>query len=472
MTINPYKFSSSASREAQSKPSDSTGPRGAAIDGDNDFVPADVFDPAPRTRRNDRDMVPADIFHPAQPTASKPSLPKPTFPAATTARAATQTETPMIRTRPRFEPPTTGPASLPAGIDHLLRLAASLGASTLYLSSNAAPAVRIDDVVHPLEGTPILSPFEVESLIVALVLAHHSGTRGALAIKQWSFDLADVGRVRCITSTDARGPSAVFRITPFDRLAEAAGLSPDIQALAAEREGLVIVAGPRGSGKQALIGALVDLVNRSRRTHVIWVQRESGSANRRDGSVVSERPTTGGLDDILATARDAMQENPDVLVLEEARSAALISLAFDAAASGQLVIVGFTAPSAAVAVERIVDLFPTEQSRQVQLSLSHHLRGIVGQVLVTKTSGGRVAARELVRNTRAVSSVLAAGKVEHLGVAIATGSQHGPSMTEAMIDLVQTGTVSAADAYRQAPDQAAFLEELKRLGIDTSFALA
>jgi len=211
------------------------------------------------------------------------------------------------------------------------------------------------------------------------------------------------------------------------------------------------------------------MISRTRKAYVIHVQREPGIPTIGEGSFVSQREARG-LDEILEVARAALQEDPDVLVLEEVRSAPLMNLAFNAAASGQLIIAGFTAPSANAAIARIIDLFPTEEARQVQLSLAQNLRGVVGQVLVPKIAGGHVAARELMLNTTAVSSVLATGKIEHLGAAIAAGRQQGMcTLGDALLDLVQNRVVSGADAYRQAPDPVAFIDELKRLGIDTSF---
>jgi len=316
----------------------------------------------------------------------------------------------------------------------------------------------------------VLGPKEIETLLVSLALATQGGTRASLTATHWSFDLPDVGNVRCTTFNDSRGPGAVFRIVSTDKVvAEPVGLSLDVQTLTVEPDGLVIVAGPRGSDKHTVIHALVELLSRTRKAYVIHVQREPGIPASVEGSFVSQREARG-LDEMLDVARAALQEDPDVLVLEEVRSAPLMNLAFNAAASGQLIIAGFTAPSANAAIARIIDLFPAEEARQVQLSLAQNLRGVVGQVLVPKISGGHVAARELMLNTTAVSSVLATGKIEHLGAAIAAGRQQGMcTLGDALLDLVQNRVVSPADAYRQAPDPVAFIDELKRLGIDTSF---
>jgi len=399
----------------------------------------------------------------------RPSVSKPEAAATPAREAALPTNTPMMRTTSRKDPPRAA-TSLPSPLDGLLRLAASLGASRLYLSANAPPSVRVAGVMQPLMNGLVLSPAEIETLLVSLALSTQGGTRASLAATQWSFDLPDVGNVRCTTFRDSRGPGAVFRIVSADRvIEEPASLSLDIQTLTVEPDGLVIVAGPRGSDKHIVIRALVELISRSRKAYIINVQREPGVPAQGDASFVSQREARG-LDEILDVARAALQEDPDVLVLEEVRSAPLMNLAFNAAASGQLIIAGFTAPCANAAIARIIDLFPTEEARQVQLALAQNLRGVVGQVLVPKISGGHVAARELMLNTTAVSSVLAAGKIEHLGAAIAAGRQQGMvTLGDALLDLVQNRVVSPADACRQAPDPVAFIDELKRLGVDTSF---
>src|SRR5262245_57493678 len=285
------------------------------------------------------------------------------------------------------------------------------------------------------------------------------------------FDLPQVGRIRCNRFSDIRGPGAVFRITPLENAtAVSADLSLDIQALAVEHEGLLVVAGSRDSERQSVVNALVRLVSDGRPAYVITINREAAITHRGDGALISQREAPGGLTEILSVARAALQENPDLLVLEDVRNAELMRLAFDAAAGGHLIIAGFTAPSAVTAVQRIVELFPPEESRQVQLSLSHHLRGVLGQMLVPKIGGGLAAARELLLNNRTVSSLLAAGKVEHLGAAVAGGRQHGMiPLSDALADLVHNGIVDARDAYRQATDPIGLVEELKRRGIDTTF---
>jgi twitching motility protein PilT len=355
-------------------------------------------------------------------------------------------------------------------LDDLLRLAASCGASTLYLAPNARPSVRVGGELWVLEDIPILEPAELDALLFAQKLAHDADA-SAFAGAEWTFDLPGAGRIRCMTFSDQRGPGSVFRIVPVRTVvADQLGLSLETQALTLEKDGLILVTGPRSSGKNAVIGGLLDLINRTRQAYIVTVQREVNATWEGERAFISQREARGGLDDMLAVGRAALRENPDVLVLQEVRSAALMSLAFDAAASGQLVIAGYTARTAPAAIAGVLSLYPVEQRRSVQVSLSQSLRGVVAQMLVPRAGGGRAAARELLLNTPPIAAAVAEGKTWQLPLAIEAGRNHGMvTMNEALVDLVQRGIVAAEDAYRQAPEQMVFLDALKRHGIDTSF---
>jgi twitching motility protein PilT len=378
---------------------------------------------------------------------------------------------PLTRNPIRPEaPPALGEEAL-STLDRLLRLAAARGAAALYLSSNARPSLRVDGEMQVVDG-PILGPNEVESLLMTLMPERNAEALRSGSATEWIIDLPELGRVRCMSFRDHRGPGGVFRMMPVRAVsAEQLALSREIQALAMEPEGLVIVAGPRSGGKRTLIAALIDLINRGRRDHVITVEREINIVHERIGSFVSQRGSRGGLPAMFEVAQAALREDPDVLVLEEVRSTALMNVALDAAAAGQLVIGGFPAHSASDAIDRIIDLYPPEQRRQVQLALAQNLRGVIGQVLLRKSGGGRIAARELLLNTPAVASVLAEGKTSQLPLAIEGGRKHGMApLNDSLVGLVQSGIVTAGEAYRHASDRAGFVALLNRQGIDTSFA--
>jgi twitching motility protein PilT len=178
----------------------------------------------------------------------------------------------------------------------------------------------------------------------------------------------------------------------------------------------------------------------------------------------------GNDEDMLSAMRAALREDPDVLVVEELRTGALMNVALEAAAAGRLVVGGFTAHTATGAIDRIIDLYSPDEHRQVQMALAHAMRGVIAQVLLRKVGGGRLPAREVLLNTPAVSSAIAEGKTSQLPMAIEGGRGHGMMpLNDALVGLVRNGSVEVGDAYRHSPDRPGFLAALNRQGIDTSF---
>jgi len=357
------------------------------------------------------------------------------------------------------------------GIDRLLRIAAARGASTLYLTSQARPAIRVDGEISAIEGESTLSEADVEALIIDMIPERNREALRSQAGTEWICDVPDVGRIRCVTFRDHRGAGGIFRMIPARAIsAEQLGLSREIQGLCSEADGLVLVAGGRSSGKSTLISAFVDLINRTRSDHVITIENQIKFVHENRGSLVSQREVRGDRSDLVAAARAALRENPDVLVVEDFGAPEMVALALEAAQSGHLVLGALTAHTATDAVDRIIDQTPPERRAKVQLGLAESLRGIVAQVLLRKTGSGRVAAREVLLNTSSVANLIAEGKTSQLPMAIDSGRKHGMvALNDALVAFVQGGIVDSREAYRQAADQQGFLALLKRQGIDTSF---
>jgi twitching motility protein PilT len=377
---------------------------------------------------------------------------------------------PLARNPIRPESPAILNDATLSGLDRLLRMAAARGASTLYLSSDSRPALRVDGELYTLDGEPVLTTRDVESLILTLMPERSHEALRTGAGTEWILDIEEIGRVRCMTFRDHRGPGGVFRLMPTRPVSvEQLGLPRSIQRLAAEPEGLVLVAGPRSSGKRTLISAFVDTINRSRHDHVITIEREINVVHDRGSSFVSQREVRGDDEALLAAARSALRENPDVLVIEDLRTAGLINVALDASSSGHLVIGAVSAHTAAEAIDRVIDLYGPDDRARMQLALAQALRGVVVQRLLKKNGGGRVAARELLLNTPAVASVIAEGKTSQLPMAIEGGRREGMiPLNDALASLVQQNMVDAGQAYRHSSDRQGLLAVLKHHGIDTS----
>jgi twitching motility protein PilT len=340
----------------------------------------------------------------------------------------------------------------------------------LYLMSMARPSIRVEGEISPIDGESVLSEREIEALMLEIVPERHREALVSQAGLEWISDVPDVGRVRCVTFRDHRGCGGIFRMISARAIsAEQLDLSYEIQGLCAEPEGLVLVAGPRSSGKTTLVAGFVDLINRTRSDHVITLESQINFVHENRRSLVSQREVRGDRNELPSVARLALRESPDVLVIEDF-GPEVVTLALDAAQSGHLVIGAVTAHSATDAVDRLLEQAPTEWRPKLQLALAENLRGVVTQVLLRKPGGGRVAAREVLLNTRAVANLLAEGKTSQLPMAIKNGRRHGMvALEEALVALVQGGVVEAREAYRSAVDHPGFLAQLERQGIDTSF---
>lgn len=374
-------------------------------------------------------------------------------------RGPARTEAPRVPVSPRL-----------AGVDRLLRLAAARGANTLYLMSQTRPTVRVDGDIATLEGERALTATEVEALLLDLApersreaLQNGEGT-------EWMAEVAEVGRIRCQSFRDHRGPGGIFRIisarpTPADRL----GLSREIQALASEPEGLILVVGPRASGKTTVVSAFVDLVNATRSDYVITIESHIQFVHEGRGCLVSQREVRGDAGEAAGVARAALRENPDVLVIDDLRSPEMMGIAVDAVAGGHLVIASMPARTSAAALARLIDQAPPERREQVRMTLAEGLRGVVAQVLLHKSGGGRVAAREFLLNTPAIANVIGEGRVDQLPLALESGRKHGMvPLNDALAAFVQSGIVDVREAYRKAYERQAFVAVLRREGVDIS----
>jgi twitching motility protein PilT len=417
-------------------------------------------------------------MHQLPPVAASIEPPRPLLPIAATVEPAHQMPSqPAVvlniarnPIRSEMPPPVVEDPTL-SGLERLLRVSSARGASTLYLSSSSRPSVRVDGELQMLDSEPVLLPRDVESLLLTLMPERSHEALRTGAATEWICDLEGVGRVRCMSFRDQRGPGGVFRLMPTRSVsADQIGLPGPVQALAIEPEGLVLVAGPRSSGKRTTLSAFVDLMNRTRRDHIITIEREINIQHERGNSFISQREVRGSDEDVLVAARAAMREDPDVLVIEELRTGALMNVALEAAAAGRLVVGGFTAHTATGAIDRIIDLYAPEYHRQVQMALADSMRGVIAQVLLRKIGGGRLPAREVLLNTPAVSGAIAEGKTSQLPMAIEGGRRYGMMpINDALVGLVQNGSVEAREAYRHSPDRAGFLAALNRHGIDISF---
>ena len=419
------------------------------------------------------DVVPqladADEVRTAPMAPIAPAAPVAPIDVASLVDQAPSVVVPMTRTV-RIEVPPRGGTARTTDIERLLRIAAARGASGLFLTSESRPYIRVDGDIRQLESEPLLSRTDVEAAIVEIAPEKGREQIGKGEVAEWLKEYPELGRIRCTTFGDHRGPGLLLRIIATrPATAEQLGLSREVQALATESQGLVLVAGPRASGKSTLMSALVDLVNRQRAEFVITLERQIRLVHDNKAALVSQREIRGGADEAFAAARSALREGPDVLVIDDLISPHMVPLLLTAAAEGLLVFVSLASPSTSDAVQRFIELAAPEMRSAVQSAMAESFRGAVAQVLLKKTGGGLVTAREVLLATAPVTRVIGEGQLAQLPHALESGRKHGmAAFSDTLVDYVRSGTVDVREAFRKAPDRERLLAGLKREKIDTS----
>ena len=375
---------------------------------------------------------------------------------------------PMARPTLASEPPVQIRPVAGTPLERILRIAAARGAATVYVVAQSQPVIRVDGEISVLDSEPALSATDVERLVLELAPSRENEPS---LTEEWMADVPEVGRVRCVTFRDERGPGVIFRMTPPKAIsADQLGIPPEVQALCAQPDGLVLVTGARASGKSTLLNAFVDLINRTRSDHIITIESQIGFVHENRRSFVSQREVKSP-ETAAAAVRSAFREDPDVLVIDDIRTPEVVVAAFEAAEAGRLVFGSVTASSTIAALDRLIELFPIDRRAQAQTALADALRGVVAQMLLRRVRGGRIAAREILLNTPVVAGLILEGKTGQLPVALDSGRRHGMMpLADSFAALVREGTIHAAEAYRKTPDRAALLAALRADGVDTSFA--
>ncbi len=326
-----------------------------------------------------------------------------------------------------------------------IAIARERGASDLVLSTGHGPRVRIDGRLEALD-VPI-----DDGDLAACVHALGGGDAGVSADLGTELDGV---RVRVNAFDHLNGCAIAARLIREDvpSLAELA-LPAELAAIVDQRDGLVLVCGPTGSGKSTTLASLIDLLDQRRAAHVITLEDpiEYRFAGRR--CLIHQREIGTHVPSFAAGLRAALREAPDVILLGELRDRDTIAAALTAADTGHLVLATLHAPNAAGAIDRVIDAFPDSQQRQVRQQLAACLRTIVTQFLLPRRDGGRVPATELVPVTPAVCNIIRKGDLHTLPTAIQSGRDAGMIPLErSLARLLDSGVVAPKVVQRIAAD--------------------
>ena len=333
-------------------------------------------------------------------------------------------------------------------------------ASDLHITAGEKPKMRIDGEIQSSKLDFVMTPKDTMQLAYS-VLTENQKKRFEMDDElDFSFGIQNLARFRgncfkqrgCVSMVIRQIP---FSIKTFDDLK-----LPDVIRKMAERpRGLVLVTGPTGSGKSTTLAAMIDKINKERKGHIITVEDPIEFIHRHQGCIVNQREVGTDTKSFQASLKYALRQDPDVILIGEMRDLDTIQAALTISETGHLAFATLHTNSAAEAINRIIDVFPSHQQSQVRAQLAFVLEGVITQTLLPKAKGrGRAMAAEILVVTPAVRALIRDDKIHQIYSTMQSGKKFGmQTMNDALYNLYMSRDVAEEECLRASHDPNEFL---------------
>ena len=334
-----------------------------------------------------------------------------------------------------------------------LSKAADLHASDIFIIAGRPLSIKTDgrlstygDRLMPEQTSEILEAIYQMANNRDISRLHNTGD------DDFSFSIPGLSRFR-INAYKQRGSlAAVIRVIAF-QLPDPAELSipEDVMSIADLTKGMVLVTGSAGSGKSTTMACLIDRINHSREGHIITLEDPIEYLHRHDKSIVSQREINVDTESYVNALRASLRQSPDVILLGEMRDYETIDVAMTAAETGHLVFSTLHTIGAANTVDRIIDVFPANQQRQIAVQLSMVLQAVISQQLVPTVDGKQVPVFEIMTITPAIRNMIRDNKVPQIdGIVYSSNKEEMHSMDFGLLNLYKEGRITEETALSYA----------------------
>ena len=309
-------------------------------------------------------------------------------------------------------------------LPELLKMTVEMGGSDLHISTNSAPQVRVDGELQRLQ-LPDLQPAESQHLVYSVLTDAQKKRFEETMELDFSFGIRGLARFRCNVFSQRGAVCAVFRLIPEKiRTFGELGLPAVLSTLADRPRGLVLITGPTGSGKSTTLAAMIDKINSERHGHILTIEDPIEYIHTNKNCLVNQREVHSDTQSFSNALRGALREDPDVVLIGEMRDLETVEAALKIAETGHLTFGTLHTNSAAQTINRIIDIFPSNQQAQIRTQLSLVLEGVVSQALLPKADGkGRVCALEILVPTPAIRNLIRDDKIHQIYGQMQTGQE-------------------------------------------------
>ncbi len=356
--------------------------------------------------------------------------------------------------------PTKPASSL--SVQNFLEYVVERGATDLHIACDSPPLMRIDGQLTPLPFPP-LSANESKNLCYSLLTdsqRHRFEEENEL---DFSFGLRGLSRFRGNLFVHKGTVGGAFRLIPYEvRGLADLGLPPVVAELTKLPRGLVLVTGPTGSGKSTTLASMIDKINRERREHIVTIEDPIEFVHEHRKCLVNQREVFADTHGFSGALRHVLRQDPDIVLIGEMRDLETVASALTVAETGHLVLSSLHTNSAVQTINRIIDIFPSNQQPQVRAQLSLILQGVVSQQLLPRLDGrGRVLAVEVMIPNPAIRNLIREQKIHQIYSQLQVGQlKFGmQTMSQSLVDLYQRRLIS----YEEAIGHATELDELRTM---------
>ena len=348
-------------------------------------------------------------------------------------------------------------------LSELLRKLSELRGSDLHITTGSAPQIRIDGHLTPLEGYRSLTAADTKQLAYSVLTDAQKHRFEENLELDFSFGVKGLSRFRANLFNQRGAVGAVFRAIPYEIKAfEELGLPPIVKQMCDKPRGLILVTGPTGSGKSTTLASMIDKINRDRREHILTIEDPIEFLHNHKNCVVNQREVSADTHGFAQALRTALRQDPDVVLVGEMRDLETIESALRIAETGHLTFATLHTNSASSTINRIIDVFPSDQQAQIRAQLSLVLEGIMCQALLPRAEGkGRVMALEVLVPNSAIRNLIREDKVHQIYSMMQTGQdKHGmQTFNQALASLYHKRLISSETALQRSSN----VDELREL---------
>jgi twitching motility protein PilT len=337
------------------------------------------------------------------------------------------------------------------GFRQILELAVSQGATDLHVKVPSPPVLRIDNALVPQEEWPRFTAQDIEGILEEITTEEQREVFKKEQELDFAYSVPELARFRVNVLRQRGTISLAFRrvsssVPSIDEL----GLPQVCKPLILKPRGLILVTGPAGSGKSTTLAAMINHLNENEARSVITIEDPIEYLFQDKKCLIRQRDLRDDTKSFATALIHALRHDPDVIVIGEMRDLETISTAITAAETGHLVLATLHTIDAAQSIDRIIDVFPPAQQRQMRLQLSQVIEAILSQTLLPCIGGGRVAAFEVMLANGVIRRLIREEKIHEISASMEMGQLEGMhTLDQALAELVRSGIVAKEEAVRK-----------------------